>query len=115
MTTSDDPGFERLRRRVTLGIALFAVMGMAVLLVRLWIDRFDPELTRLVTANFPAIIGLPFAAIAAFIIVAVFRQSETPLEFEVLGFKLKGAAGELVLWIACFLAIVASIRLLWKY
>lgn len=115
MTTPDDPGFERLRRWITLGIALFAVMGIAILLVAVWKNRFDPELTHLVATNFPAIVGLPFAAIAAFIVVAVFRQSETPLELEVLGFKLKGAAGELVLWIACFLAIVVGIRMLWKY
>ena len=115
MTTSEDPRFEHLRRWITLGIGIFAILGIAILIAGLWINRYDPELTRLVMSNFPAIIGLPFAAIAAFIIVAVFRQSETPLEFEVVGFKLKGAAGELVLWIACFVAIVAGIRLLWKY
>lgn len=115
MTPSEDPHFERIRRWITLGIALFAVLGFLALFLGLWLNRLDPELTTLVRTNFPTIIGLPFAAIAAFIVVAVFRQNEAPLEFEVVGFKLKGAAGELVLWIACFLAIVASIRLLWKY
>jgi hypothetical protein len=94
---------------------LIAVTGIAILLVAVWKNRYDPELTNLVAANFPAIVGLPFAAVAAFIVVAVFRQSETPLELEVFGFKLKGAAGELVLWFACFLAIVVGIRMLWKY
>src|SRR5258707_10774792 len=115
MTPPDDSGFERLRRWITLGIALVAVMGIAILLVALWKNRYDPELTKLVVTNFAAIIGLPFAAIAAFIIVAFFRQGETPIEFEAFGFKLKGAAGELVLWIASFLAIVIGIRALWKY
>jgi len=115
MTTSDDPGFEHLRRWITLGIALLTILGIFILIVGLWRNRYDPELTSLVMNNFPAIIGLPFAAVAAFIVAAVFRQSETPLEFEAVGVKLKGAAGELVLWIACFLAIVAGIRVLWKY
>ncbi len=92
--TTPDPGFERLRRWITLGFALFAVLGIALLLVAVWKNRYDPELTHLVDTNFPAIVGRPFAAIAAFIVVAVFRQSETPLELEVLGFKFKGAAGK---------------------
>jgi hypothetical protein len=54
------------------------------------------------------------AAIAAFIIVALFRQNEQPLEFEGFGFKFRGASGEIVLWIACFAAITGAIYLLWQ-
>jgi hypothetical protein len=111
----DDPRVDQLRRWMMLGIALFAVLGIASLFVAVWMNRFDPILTDLVLANFPAIIGLPLAAITAFVVVAVFRQSENPIEFQALGFRLKGAAGEIVLWIACFLAIVIGIRLLWKF
>lgn len=39
MTTPDDPGFERLRRWITLGIALAAVTGIAILLVAVWKNR----------------------------------------------------------------------------
>jgi hypothetical protein len=115
MKTSDNPRFEQLRRWLMLAIALFAVLGIAFLVVAVWMNRFDPVLTDLAMANFPAIIGLPLAAVTAFIVVAVFRQSENPIEFEALGFKLKGAAGEIVLWIACFIAIVVGMRVLWKY
>ena len=85
------------------------------MVVALWMNRFDPVLTDLAMANLPAIIGLPLAAVTAFIVVAGFRQSENPIAFEALGFKLKGVAGEIVLWIACFIAIVVGIRVLWKY
>src|SRR3970040_1305183 len=88
MSTSDGPLFEHLRRWLMFAIALLAVLGIAFFLVALWVNRYDPLLTEIATANFPAIIGLPFAAITAFIVVAVFRQSENPIEFEALGFKL---------------------------
>jgi len=42
------------------------------------------------------------------------EENEVPIEFEGLGFKLKGAAGEIVLWMLCFLAISGAIRLLSK-
>ena len=115
MSTSDGPLFEHLRRWLMFAIALLAVLGIAFFLVALWVNRYDPLLTEITIANFPAILGLPLAAITAFIVVAVFRQSENPIEFEALGFKLKGAAGEIVLWIACFITIVVGIRLLWKF
>jgi hypothetical protein len=65
--------------------------------------------------NFPTIIGMPFAGLTAFIVVAFFRQSETAIEFEAIGIKLKGAAGEIVLWLLCFTVIVAAVRLLWRH
>jgi hypothetical protein len=115
MTTPEDSRFEHLRRWLMLAIAVLAVFGIAFLIMALWINRYDPVLTQLAIANFPAIVGLPLAAVAAFIVVAVFRQSENPIEFEALGFKLKGAAREIVLWIACFMTVVIGIRLLWKF
>jgi hypothetical protein len=102
------------RRAINLGIALVALLAVALLVGAAWYNRFDPVLTELVVRNFAAIIGLPFAFIAAFVVVALFRQSETPVEFEGFGLKLKGAAGEIVLWILCFVAIAGAIAFLWK-
>lgn len=91
------------------------LLGVSAIIALAWVNRFDRVLTDLVVGNFPAIIGLPFAFVAAFIVVSLFRQNEQPLEVEGLGFKLKGAAGEVVLWVLCFMVIVGAIRLLWKY
>jgi hypothetical protein len=63
--------------------------------------------------HFAAIIGLPGAAGVAFVLVIFLRQTEGPIEFEGLGFKFKGAAGQVVLWVLCFLAIAGAIKLLW--
>ena len=106
--------FESLRRAMTLVLVVLAVSGLVLLIWSLWSNRYDPVLTQLVVNNFAAVIGLPFAAITAFIVVAILRQSEQPVEFEGLGFRFRGPAGEIVLWIGCFLAIVGAIRLLWR-
>lgn len=63
--------------------------------------------------HFAAIIGLPGAAAVSFAIVVFLRQTEGPIEFEGLGFKFRGAAGQVVMWIACFLAIAAAIKWTW--
>ena len=104
---------ETFRRGASILIAVLGILGIVILLVALWSNRYDPVLTELVLANFTVIIGLPFAAIAAFVIVALFRQRESPLEFEGLGFKFKGAAGEIVLWNISFIVITGAIHLLW--
>jgi hypothetical protein len=105
---------ESWRRVINLGVALAALAAVGLLVGAAWYNRFDPVLTALVVRNFAAIIGLPFAFIAAFVVVALFRQGETPVEFEGFGLKLKGAAGEIILWILCFVAIAGAIGLLWK-
>ena len=78
------------------------------MIIAAWVNRFDPVLTELVVKNFPAIIGLPFAFIAAFVVVAPFRQGSAPIEFGGFGVSFKGASGEIILWILCFLAIGQS-------
>lgn len=105
---------EHWRRIINLGIAIVALGLIGLLISLAWINRFDPVLTEIVTKNFAAIIGLPFAFIAAFVVVALFRQGEAPVEFEGFNFKLKGAAGEIILWILCFVSISGSIAMLWK-
>ncbi|SRR6266536_474875 len=105
---------DQWRRLINIGIALVALATIGLLLAAAWHNRFDPVLTDLVVKNFAAVIGLPFAFIGAFVVVALLRQSETPVEFEAFGVKLKGAAGEIVLWILCFIAISGAIAMLWR-
>jgi hypothetical protein len=103
------------RRAINLGIALISLAATGSLIAVAWENRFDPVLSELVVKKFAAIIGLPFAFIASFVVVALFRQGEKPLEFDGFGLRLKGAAGEIVLWILCFIAIIGAIALLWKH
>jgi hypothetical protein len=102
------------RQFVNVAIAIVALTATAGVIWALWANRFDTVVTDLVVKNFAAIIGLPFAFIAAFIVVALFRQGDSPIEFKGLGLEFKGASGEVILWLLCFLAISGAIKLLWK-
>lgn len=80
-----------------------------------WISIGDLKLisAEVVRDHFAAVIGLPMAGILALWVVTILRSQSGPIEFEALGFKFRGASGPVVLWIACFLSIALSIRLLW--
>jgi hypothetical protein len=105
---------ERWRNAINIAVALIGMAAVAALILAAWANRFDPVLTELVVRNFAAIIGLPFAFLAPFIVVALFRQAEGAIEIELTGLKLQGAAGQIVLWVLCFLAITGAIALLWR-
>lgn len=64
--------------------------------------------------HFAAVIGLPMTAIASLFIVLVLEYFSGKIEFEILSLKFKGAAGQIIFWILCFLSIVLAIKLLWN-
>ncbi len=71
-------------------------------------------LIQIIEKHFAATIGLPMAALAAAFLVIGLSHSGGPVRFEGLGFRFEGTSGEIILWIACFLAITAAIKLLWS-
>lgn len=60
-----------------------------------------------------ATVGVPFAALAAFIVVTIFRTTDGAIAFSFWTFSFHGASGPIVMWIMCFVSIVWSIRYLW--
>jgi hypothetical protein len=76
--------------------------------------RGSDELIKMVYDHFAAIVGLPFAGFAALGLVLLLEsRSEQPIEFRAVGFEFKGASGPIVLWVLCFLAIVACLKVMW--
>jgi hypothetical protein len=67
----------------------------------------------LINAHFAATLGVPLCGIAAACVVLVLKSASGPIQFEVLGFKLRGAAGPVVLWVLCFLVMIAALHMLW--
>jgi hypothetical protein len=104
----------RLREVINIALAILGILAVGFLMVLLWANRLDPVITQIVRDNFTVIIGLPFAFIAAFIVVALFRQGTGPVEFGGFGLNFKGSAGEVILWIFCFMAITGAIHILWR-
>lgn len=70
-------------------------------------------LLELIKNHFAALICVPMAALMSMCIVILLRYTAGPIEFEVPGFVFKGASGQVVLWVVCFLAIVTAIKLVW--
>ena len=76
-------------------------------------DEGDVTHFQALSTALSATIGIGISAISAFCLVGVLEVSRGPIEFEVLGFKFRGASGPVTLWILCFLAIIFALWLLW--
>jgi hypothetical protein len=111
MTDTED----RRIRSVTFWFAIAAaICGGFVFLYTIYVVAVGFTYWEMVLRDhFAALIGLPAAAALAFALVVFLRQTDGPIEFEGLGFKFKGAAGQVAMWIACFLAIAGAIKLCW--
>jgi hypothetical protein len=113
----DEHTQEGYRRTLALWIAVILILcgclGGITLLVAVLVTDFSALRQKLLIEHFVAIFGLPSATAAAFVVVTLFRQGEEPIRIKALGFEVQGAAGPIVLWVLCFLAICGGIKLLW--
>ncbi|WP_441242542.1 hypothetical protein [Tardiphaga sp. 768_D3_N2_1] len=110
-----DPSSEIDRKVISLGFAIFVVLGAALTFGwTIWVvvTQFS-KWEAILENHFAAIVGLPGAAAAAFALVVFLRQTDGPIEFEFVGFKFKGASGQVAMWVICFWAIAGAIKLLW--
>ncbi|MBW8882521.1 MAG: hypothetical protein JF615_14205 [Asticcacaulis sp.] len=100
-------------RAITILIA--TILGAAIIIsCAVYIYRISfADWETLFRTHFSVVIGLPCAAAIAFSVVQFLRQTDGPIEFEGLGFKFKGAAGQVVMWVLCFLVIVLGVKALW--
>jgi hypothetical protein len=120
---SQDPAFQQLDEikinsasvRSGMPVLLASVLSLILVIsffAYIWrISMSDWE--AVFRAHFSTVVGLPFAATFAFVIVQFLSQTKGPVEFEGLSFKFKGAAGQVVMWVLCFLAMVLGIKVLW--
>lgn len=115
MTNADGPDNDRKISQIGFGIAIVAVvMVVAVEILNIyWVLHQEWYFKDVLREHNNAIVLLPEAAGIAIAIVVFLRQTDGPIEFEGLGFKLKGAAGQVIMWILTFLAITVAIKLLW--
>jgi hypothetical protein len=110
-TSKDDQG---IRRSVFLiAIILSIVAGAALAGLEFMLAQHLDAWQDVVRDHFAAIIGLPSAVFIAFVLVVFLRQTDGPIEFEGLGFRFKGASGQVVMWAVCFLTMAIAIKLCW--
>ncbi len=109
-----------------LAIALVA-LGVAGYAIALVLAAFFPgalsgrgaELAAWFTASAAQNIGLPWAAIFAFAVVAVLLRAFPPstdssgqLQLKAFGLEFSGPSGPITLWLMCFLGFVFALKLL---
>ena len=110
------PPPENVSRMLVTVLALLGTVAFAVLFLYGSVVSMmtEPWVLEIAQKHFAASVGLPFAALAALCLVSVLEIRSGPVEFEAWGLKFKGAAAPIVFWILIFLAIAASIKLLWN-
>jgi hypothetical protein len=105
----DDPS------TIALGIAVVAAVlvlsFVAVAAVRVSIKFMHWQI--MLKEQFAALIGLPVAAIASFVLVIFLRHTVGPINVKVPGFEFDGAAGQGIMWIFFFLSMAYAIHLVW--
>src|SRR5437764_15173282 len=81
--------------RAALIIRWSAAIGLAACFLSflwfLYAERNNPSWQDVEFNHFPATVGLPLAAAASFIVVALFRSVEGRIRFEAWGLKFEGA------------------------
>lgn len=95
---------------VLLGAITWGVFAGGFLAYNSLGDRFIVDLTK---KQFGAMILVPLAGLMALCVVIILEWTAGQIKLKVPGFELEGASGPIVLWVCCFLAIVAAFRAFW--
>ncbi|MEM9601301.1 MAG: hypothetical protein AAGA11_00440 [Pseudomonadota bacterium] len=104
-------------QRVMSWVVVVVLTGFAVATLYRLFTFSEPEETfweDLFREQFPVVVGMPMAGLAALFITLVLRMSHGPLEFGVGGLRFKGGAAPIVFWVLCFMAMTTSIKMLWQ-
>jgi hypothetical protein len=116
VTTSDAAFRKWIGRIAILALLLWGVQVLVFTTYNMLTESraSDGWLNTLLQDHYPAMVGIPLMAMAAFCIVISFKVAVgSPLEFEALGFKFRGASGPVIMWILCFLVLTLALRVLW--
>jgi hypothetical protein len=107
---------ERFSRSLRV-IALWGAFAAGTILAILELGFFyhsglDPWV-EVAKQHFLATIGLTGFALVSFSVVIFLRHADGPIEFEIWGLKFRGAAGQVVIWVFCVIALSVCAKLLW--
>ena len=92
---------------------LILLLYIAALLVLSFTDWIARDLRTIALDHFRTIVALPVAGVFALLVVSIFQVTSGNIEFNALGFKLKGAAGPILMWVVVYVAIAITIYVNW--
>src|SRR5215207_2415901 len=114
--TDPEDWYVRFDRRIGLiAMAAAILVGIFVTVIGtllLWHTGFA-FWQDVIKEHFLGSIGLVGISCLAFGIVIFLRQTEGPIEFEAMGMKFRGAAGQVILWAFCVIVLSLCAKLLW--
>jgi hypothetical protein len=112
-----EPGLSPRQERIMSWLMFILIVVVLAGLIGTWlivvVTSFGDAQREVVSQHYVVIVALPVAGVFSFIVVFLFKQTSGPIEFEAFTLKFRGAAGPVILWILCFLAIAAAIKALW--
>jgi|SRR5215469_15726975 len=117
--TSSDEGQSRYRRfledlAVTLAVVGAVAFSVGLVYLSYFSSAPQKEWLRKIVAEHPGTaIGVPLAGVWATCVVFLFKAVSGPIEFEIVGVRLKGGSAPAVLWTIAFLSIATAMKLLW--
>jgi hypothetical protein len=109
---TEEAFLRRFFRWATLSLTTTGAIFVWYLLASFSLRR-EPWFMTIMEEHFAAFFGIPVATMIALAVVIVLRISAGPIEFEAWGIKLRGAAGEVLFWVICFLSVTIAISWLW--
>ena len=105
-------GFDTVRKTIVWLVLVGSIIYVITLIA--FVAEYGPAL-KLLGSEPTYTIGLPIAAFVAFAIICVFetwapspKNAEHKVEFKAFGLMFSGPSGPVILWILCYLALVAS-------
>jgi len=101
---------------VVIGTALWTGFFFAFLIISALFPDAVPKswFLDMILAHPSGTIGIAISAISAFSVVTVLDVfARDPIEIRFWQFEVKGAAGPVILWVLCFLALVLGGEVLW--
>lgn len=112
---ADDPFRKWIARICVVGILLWTGFFFGLVVYQSLFGEVLPKnwFMQMVQEHPASTVGIGISAVSAFFIVAVLEFTTGAIQFEALGFKFHGAAGQVVLWVLCFLSMVFATWLLW--
>lgn len=103
-----------LKGIILVGFTLFFVLFFGFMAFNILIDP-DSWVMDQIKSNFAGTVGVAFAALAALFVVLLLQYTVGHIRLKGLGFEFEGASAPTVLWVFCFLAIVAGMKMLWLH
>jgi hypothetical protein len=110
--STEDAFLRRSFRWLTLSLTTIGAIVIWLLLAYFF-GQQEPWFMKIVREHFAALFGIPVATMIALAVVLVLRLSAGPIEFEFSMIKLRGAAGEVLFWVICFLSVTFALGWLW--